>query len=123
MFEDCGFEVYESTTKTYQVKEIYEAIDGPSRQMLRVREVLEEIKIRFYALEELTADMDHGSRHVLGNRCLRYLQKLTDPIRRLGTEQALAELRGDGHKPEVLELANRDEADDSNNSYRSEDEG
>lgn len=31
MFEDGGFEIYESTTKTYAIKEIHEVIGGPSK--------------------------------------------------------------------------------------------
>lgn len=55
MFEEEGFEIYESTTKKYVIKDIYEEPNGPSKHMLEVREVLDEIKTKFYELEENTA--------------------------------------------------------------------
>lgn len=103
MFEDCGFEVYEGTTKTYQIKEVYEEIDGPSREMLQVREVLDDIKKKFYEIEEITSTMDQEVRRQVGNRWVQYLRKLTGPIRQQGAQQALQELRDDDHNMELVE--------------------
>ena len=105
MFEDCGFEVYEGTTKTYQIREIYNAIDGPSRQMLQLREVLDSIKNRFYEFKELTSTLDPEVRKEWGQKWVELLQKLTGDIRQRGAEEALEELRAEGHKPEEMELA------------------
>ena len=55
MFEEGGFEIYESTTKEYVIKDVYEEPDGPSKHMLEVCKVLDEIKTKFYELEENTA--------------------------------------------------------------------
>ena len=51
MFEKRGFEIYESTIKEYVIKDIYDEPDGSSKHMLDVREVLDEIKTKFYKLE------------------------------------------------------------------------
>lgn len=53
MFEDCGFEVYEGTTRTFAINEIHDQIDGPNRHMLEVREVLDDIKTRFHEIEDI----------------------------------------------------------------------
>ncbi|KAL2047152.1 hypothetical protein N7G274_001171 [Stereocaulon virgatum] len=121
MFEDCGFEVYEGTTKTYQISEICNAIDGPSRQMLEVREVLDNIEAKFSEIEELTSTMDQDVRRFWGNKWVDLLRMLTGDIRRRGAEQALEELRAEGHRPEEMELAAGWRA--SSDGYRSEDEG
>lgn len=52
--DDGGFEIYETTTKTYTSNEIYTVIGGPTRHMLEMREVLDDIKTRFFELDELT---------------------------------------------------------------------
>lgn len=49
MFEELGFEIYESTTKTYAIKEIHEVIGGPPKQVLETREVC-KIYILFIVL-------------------------------------------------------------------------
>ena len=55
IFGDSGFEIYETTTKTYAIKEIHSVIGGPARHMLETREVLDDIKTRFFELDEMTA--------------------------------------------------------------------
>ena len=61
MFER-GFEIYESITKEYVTRDIYDEPDGPSKHMLDVREVLNEIKFKFYELEAGTADWEDDVR-------------------------------------------------------------
>lgn len=58
MFEEGGFEIYEGISKEYAKKDIYDELDGPSKHMLDVREVLDEIKAKFYELEAGTADWE-----------------------------------------------------------------
>ena len=58
MFEEAGFEIYESTTKNYVTKDIYDELDGPSKHILDVREVLDEIKFKFYELKAGTAEWE-----------------------------------------------------------------
>ena len=52
--DDGGFEIYETSTKTYRSNERYTVVAGPARQMLETREVLDDIKTRFFELDELT---------------------------------------------------------------------
>ena len=54
IFGDSGFEIYENTTKTYAIKEIHSTIGGPAKHMLETCEVLDDIKTRFFELNELT---------------------------------------------------------------------
>ena len=56
MFKEEGFKIYESTTKNYVTKDIYDELDGPSKYILNVREVLDEIKFKFYELKTRTAE-------------------------------------------------------------------
>ena len=103
LFDDCGFEVYEGTTKTFVVKEIHDQIDGPSKHMLNVREVLDHVKNRFYELEEDLADADPDFRERVSSRWVLQLQKLTGPIRHQGAMDALAQLEAEGHDVAKLE--------------------
>lgn len=56
MFEEGGFEIYESTIKEYVTKNIYDEPDGLSKHILDIREVLDKIKTKFYELETDTAE-------------------------------------------------------------------
>ena len=62
MFEEGGFEIYESTTKDYVIKDIYDEPDSPSKYMLDVRKVLDKIKTKFYDLEAGTIDWENDIR-------------------------------------------------------------
>lgn len=84
MFEDGSFEIYESTTKTYAVDEIYETIGGPSRHALETREVLDHVKTHFYEIEELTADWDSERRDKVVTLWMSMLKKQIGPVRRQG---------------------------------------
>ena len=115
--------VYEGTTRTYQIREIHDVIDGPSRQMLQVREVLDNIKSKFYKFEELTSTMDEEVKKHWGNKWVEHLRMLTGNIRQQGARQALEELRAEGHRPEDMELAAGWRQRSGDDSYQSEDEG
>lgn len=52
MFEDSDFEIYESTTKTYAINEIHEIIESFSKHVLKMKKVLNNIKVRFYEIAE-----------------------------------------------------------------------
>ena len=56
MFQEQGFDIYETTTTEYAAKDIYDEPRGPSKQMLDVREVLDDIKTKFYEIEERIAE-------------------------------------------------------------------
>lgn len=53
MFKDSNFKIYEFIIKTYTIKKIYEIIENSSKHMLKIRKVLNNIKIKFYEIFEL----------------------------------------------------------------------
>ena len=89
MFENGGFEIYESTIKTYVIKEIHDAIGGSNRQQLEVREVLEQVKTRYFELQNLTAEFNEGQQQHLLALWVSHLKQLTGPIRKQGAKQCL----------------------------------
>ena len=56
MFKEGGFEIYESITKEYVIRDIYDEPDDSSKHMLDVRKILNNIKSKFYELKVGTAD-------------------------------------------------------------------
>ena len=50
MFDDDGFEIYESTTREYVVRDMDDAIERPDKHLLEIREVLDSIKNRYYEI-------------------------------------------------------------------------
>ena len=117
MFEDGGMEIYESTTKTYAVNEIHDAIGGPSRQQLEVREVLEQVKTRYFELQNLTAGFEEDQKQRVLSLWVSHLKQLVGPIRKQGAREALRELQEGGLElDETISLSDDD-------GYRSEDEG
>ena len=106
MFQEGGFEIYESTTKEYVTKDIYDEPDGPSKHMLDVREVLEEIKTKFYDLEAGTVDWEDDVRERVSAQWVAMLRQMTGPIRQQGVEEALKELTDNGF--DVAKLRRRD---------------
>jgi hypothetical protein len=52
MWEDSGFEIYETIGKEYFEREIDEDIGVPTRRRLDMREALDNIKERYYQIEE-----------------------------------------------------------------------
>ena len=80
MFENSGFEIYETATKTFVIDEVHNQIGGPSKHMLEVREVLDDIKNRFYDLEEATASFADEHRERVSMLWAEMLRKLTGPI-------------------------------------------
>ncbi len=110
MFEEGGFEIYESTTKEYATKDIYDEPDGPSKHMLDVREVLEEIKTKFYDLEAGTVDWEDDVRERISAQWVAMLRQMTGPIRQQGVQEALKELTDTGH--DIAKLRRRMGSDD-----------
>ncbi len=56
MFEDDEFEIYESTTKQYVIKDIHEAIGALDKHLLEIREILNSIKDRYYEIAKQTTN-------------------------------------------------------------------
>lgn len=57
MFKDSDFKIYELTTKIYAINEIHEIINGFSKHVLKMRKMLNNIKIKFYEIIEKMNDM------------------------------------------------------------------
>lgn len=105
MFEDSGFEVYETMTTEYA------AIDepaGPDKHVLEVREVLDDIKNSFYEMNEIMADWDTERRNKISKQFVDTLRKITGPVRRQGVAEALRQLDEDGHGLGALMLSSGD---------------
>ena len=71
--------------------------------MLEVWEVLNDIKNRFYDLEDSTASWDYAAREIISRQWIQMLRKMTGLIRLQGAEQALQELAEDGHNVALLQ--------------------
>ena len=55
MFKEEDFEIYESIIKEYVTKNIYnKSNDDFSKHILNIREIFDEIKIKFYDLKAST---------------------------------------------------------------------
>ncbi len=56
MFKDGDFEIYESITKKYAVKNIHDVIEAFNKRLLKVRKILNQIKNRYYDIAKATAE-------------------------------------------------------------------
>ena len=108
MFEESGFEIYESMTKDYATKDIYDEPGGPAKHLLQVREVLDEVKAAYYEMHELMADWDADRRNAISKRFVKMLRKSTGRVRQQGTKDALKELSAAGFSLEALDLSDDD---------------
>lgn len=89
MFENSGFEVYETSVRLSCERE---EMEGPDRHALQMRETLNAIKEKYYEIAEHTADWTAEERNPQIQRWLDWLEKLTGPIRSRGVKEALQEL-------------------------------
>ena len=92
MFEESGFEIYESTTKEWVVKDIYDEPGGPTKHLLEVREVLDDVKNAYYQMQEIMADWDADDRNAKSKQFVRMLRKMTGSVRQQGAMKALRQL-------------------------------
>lgn len=109
MFEDCRFEIYESTTKDFVAKGIFDEPGGPNKHLLQVREVLDDVKNSYYQMQEIMADWDADERNAKSKQFVRMLRKMTGSVRQQGAMKALKQLDDEGHR---LGTSSDDEADD-----------
>ncbi len=56
MFENDEFEIYESITKKYVIKNIYKTIEALDKHLLKIREILDLIKNRYYKIVKQTTN-------------------------------------------------------------------
>ena len=96
IFGYSGFEIYENTTKTYAIKEIHSAIGGPAKHMLETREVLDDIKTRFFELDELTLGFTPEQKDRYLILWVQNLKKMTGQIRKTAAKDALKQLQEEG---------------------------
>lgn len=71
--------------------------------MLEVREVLDEIKTKFYELEENTASWEDDNRARISASWVTMLRKATGPIRQQGVQLALEDLINAGYDVSKLQ--------------------
>ena len=93
IFGDSGFEIYETTTKSYAIKEIHGIIGGPAKHMLETREVLDDIKTWFFELDELTLDFTPEQKDRYLMLWVQNLKKMTGRIRKTAAKDALKQLQ------------------------------
>lgn len=101
LFEDGGFEVYETTGKVHVDDGNHDVMEGPDRHMLEVREVLDHVKDKYYEMAEYTAEWTAEEQNPIIERWISWLGKLTGPIRKQGVEAALKELEGEAEMDEA----------------------
>jgi hypothetical protein len=91
-WEDSGFEIYETATKTYVNKEMYEEIGAPVRRKLELREVIDSLTNRYYRLEEELEDWPDIERDIIIKGWIRQLECMVGPIRKQAANDLLAML-------------------------------
>ena len=106
MFEDSGFEVYETSARSKPDDE--EEIETPDRHKLQMKEVLNSIKEKFYELVKHIAEWTVEERDPQMEKWLSWLHKLTGPIRSRGVEEALKEVQNE----EIIERKRQRDDDD-----------
>ena len=117
MFEDSGFEIYETSVKMECEMEEMEGVD---RHMLQMRETLDAIKEKYYEIAEYTADWTAEQRAPQIQRWSDWLDKLTGPIRSREVKEALQELEEE--ETVALATAKATEATGAGRNKRQRDE-
>ena len=123
MFEDSGFEIYETMTTEYAAKDIYDEPGGPNKHLLEVREVLDDIKNVFYNMNDIMADWDTDRRNKASKQFVSTLRKITGPVRQQGAKEALKQLEEAGHGLETLMLSGSDADNSDSDVKRSGEDG
>ncbi len=84
-FEDCGFEVYEGL-EAYrrEAPEPMEDAPGPAERRLAVREVLDSVQERYYALEEATSGWEEEKKAKFFGRWVGQLGAVMGTVRKAG---------------------------------------
>ena len=71
-------------------------IGGPTRYMLETREVLDDIKTRFFELDELTFGFTPEQKDKYLMLWVQNLKKMTGQIRKTAAKDALKQLQDEG---------------------------
>lgn len=92
MFENDEFEIYESITKKYVIKNIYKTIEALDKHLLKIREILDLIKNRYYKIVKQTTNWAKKKRTLIITKWIEQLAHLIDLIRKRKINIALQEL-------------------------------
>lgn len=89
MFKDDEFEIYESITKKYVIKNIHETIETLDKHLLKIREILDSIKNRYYEIAKQTTNWAKEERTSTITKWIEQLAHLIDLIRKRKVNIAL----------------------------------
>jgi hypothetical protein len=92
MFEECGFEIYETASKTYANKEMFEEIGVPARRKLEIREVMDQLQNRYYRLEEEMEGWPEVERDQAIRTWIYELERITGPVRMQAASEMISML-------------------------------
>ena len=92
MFDDDDFEIYESTTREYVVRDMDDVIERPDKHLLEVRKVLDSIKNRYYEIVEYMERNASDERYAFIQGWVDKFRLLTRSIRQQGVEQTINEI-------------------------------
>jgi hypothetical protein len=88
MWEDSGFEIYETMGTVYFERDIDEDVsDLPMRQRLYMREALDSLKERYYQIEETIQDWESSEADRFMKWWLQKLHHATGEVWKQGIEQ------------------------------------
>ena len=93
MWEDSGFEIYETMGSAYFAKDIDDEIGAPTRRRLDMREALDTLKSKYYDLEDLVAKMPGYQAEDVMRWWIGKLEKMTGPLRSIGIAEFREELQ------------------------------
>ena len=110
MFANTGYEVYETTNREVKEEDLHEEEQRVrDESLLDVRELLEEVKNRYYELERRLHNDTLEEKKRASKLFVAVFSKCTGPLRREGAERALRELVVKGHDIEHLHDGGADE--------------
>jgi hypothetical protein len=92
MWDESGFEIYETAGVTYVNKELYNEIGAPARRRLEVREVVDSLMQRYYTLEEDLASWPDDVRDEMIRSWTKQVEGAVGPVRRQGAQDFLCSL-------------------------------
>lgn len=91
-FEERKFEIYEIINKKWISENVHDVIEDLNRHLLKMREILDDIKNRYYELCENMTNWSSKERSFILDRWLDQLSNLTDLIRQREAQTAILKL-------------------------------
>ena len=93
MFENDDFEIYESITRKYVVKNIHEIIEKSNKHLLQIRKILDSIKNRYYDLMKYMIEWKTKNRALQFRIWINHFNRFVDFIRRQNVKKILLNLQ------------------------------